>query len=381
MTPSPEKGDTPGSRLATRLSFFISGFGTAAWAPLVPYVKARLSADEAELGLLLLCLGVGSIVAMPIAGALAGRIGSRKTVAAGAFGIAAALPLLALSPSTAPIAVLLFLFGASIGAINIGANVHALKVQEAAGRPLMSNFHGLYSVGGLAGSAGMSGALSGGLDPFASAILASAVVILSIWIAAPRFLRTRTAPEGPAFVRPEGPVLLIGTLAFIMFLVEGAMLDWGAVYLNEIDGVAASRAGFGYALFAAAMTIGRFTGDAVAFRLGDRAMLIGGALLATAGLGVIVSASPPVSLAGFLLVGLGASNIVPLLFSRAGRQKAMPPGLAIAAVSSFGYAGVLLGPAFVGFLGKVLGLPAAFLILAAMALVVAASARRVTRGG
>jgi len=381
MTPSPEKGDTPGSRLATRLSFFISGFGTAAWAPLVPYVKARLSADEAELGLLLLCLGVGSVIAMPVAGALVGRIGSRKTVAAGALGIAAALPLLTLGAATLPIAALLFVFGASIGAINIGANVHALTVQEAAGKPLMSNFHGLYSVGGLAGSAGMTGALSLGASPLPAALLAAGIVLLAIWVAAPRFLRTRTAPEGPAFVRPEGLVLLIGTLAFIMFLAEGAMLDWGAVYLNEIDGVEAARAGFGYAVFAGAMTLGRFTGDAITFRLGDRAVLTGGALLAASGIALIVALPAPASLAGFLLVGLGASNIVPLLFSRAGKQKAMPPGLAIAAVSSFGYAGVLLGPALVGFLGKAFGLPTAFLILAAMALIVAASARRVTRGG
>ncbi|MBK1623917.1 MFS transporter [Afifella marina] len=379
MTISIPSGDTPGTRLATRLSFFIAGFGTACWAPLVPYVKTRLGVDEAGLGLLLLCLGVGSVVTMPAAGALSGRIGARAVILAGSLGLAVTLPLLAVAPTSAAIAVVLFAFGASIGAVDVGANVHAVEVQEAAGIPLMSNFHGLYSVGGLIGAAGMTGALWIGLAPSVAALAAAFILALAIVVASPRLLRTRAEDQTPLFVRPRGIVLLIGLLAFVMFLTEGAMLDWGAVFLTENKDFPASQAGIGYALFAGAMTIGRFTGDRFTRLVGARSMLLIGATLATIGLLKIILLPAPLSLIGFLFVGLGAANIVPLLFTQAGRQKVMPAGLAIAAMSMFGYAGVLLGPALVGFVGKAFGLPIAFGMLAAMVTVVAACSQRATQ--
>ncbi|MCF1505879.1 MFS transporter [Afifella sp. H1R] len=379
MTISIPSGDTPGTRLATRLAFFIAGFGTACWAPLVPYVKTRLGVDEAGLGLLLLCLGVGSVLTMPAAGALSGRIGARAVVLAGSLGLAVTLPLLAVAPTSAAIAIVLFAFGASIGAVDVGANVHAVEVQEAAGIPLMSNFHGLYSVGGLIGAAGMTGALSAGLAPSVASLAAAFILALAIVVASPRLLRTRAEDHTPLFVRPRGIVLLIGLLAFVMFLTEGAMLDWGAVFLTENKDFPASQAGIGYALFAGAMTIGRFTGDRFTRLVGARNMLLIGATLATIGLLKIILMPAPLSLIGFLFVGLGAANIVPLLFTQAGRQKVMPAGLAIAAMSMFGYAGVLLGPALVGFVGKAFGLSIAFGMLAAMVTVVAACSRRATQ--
>ncbi|MDQ0324300.1 putative MFS family arabinose efflux permease [Rhodopseudomonas julia] len=379
MTISIPSGDTPGTRLATRLAFFIAGFGTACWAPLVPYVKTRLGVDEAGLGLLLLCLGVGSVLTMPAAGALSGRIGARAVILAGSLGLAVTLPLLAVAPTSAAIAVVLFAFGASIGAVDVGANVHAVEVQDAAGVPLMSNFHGLYSVGGLIGAAGMTGALSVGLAPSVAALAAAVILALAIVVASPRLLRTRAEDHTPLFVRPRGIVLLIGLLAFVMFLTEGAMLDWGAVFLTENKDFPASQAGIGYAIFAGAMTIGRFTGDRFTRLVGARNMLLIGASLATIGLLKIILMPAPLSLIGFLFVGLGAANIVPLLFTQAGRQKVMPAGLAIAAMSMFGYAGVLLGPALVGFVGKAFGLPIAFGMLAAMVTVVAACSRRATQ--
>ncbi|WP_414834077.1 MFS transporter [Afifella sp. YEN Y35] len=379
MTISIPSGDTPGTRLATRLAFFIAGFGTACWAPLVPYVKTRLGVDEAGLGLLLLCLGVGSVLTMPAAGALSGRIGARAVVLAGSLGLAVTLPLLAVAPTSTAIAIVLFAFGASIGAVDVGANVHAVEVQEAAGIPLMSNFHGLYSVGGLIGAAGMTGALSAGLAPSVASLAAAVILALAIVVASPRLLRTRAEDHTPLFVRPRGIVLLIGLLAFVMFLTEGAMLDWGAVFLTENKDFPASQAGIGYALFAGAMTIGRFTGDRFTRLVGARNMLLIGAALATIGLLKIILMPAPLSLIGFLFVGLGAANIVPLLFTQAGRQKVMPAGLAIAAMSMFGYAGVLLGPALVGFVGKAFGLSIAFGMLAAMVTVVAACSRRATQ--
>jgi hypothetical protein len=180
---------------------------------------------------------------------------------------------------------------------------------------------------------------------------------------------------------PHAIVLLLAALAAITFLVEGAMLDWGALLLVGTGLVREAQGGLGYMLFSIAMTAGRLGGDAVVARVGDRATLVFGSLLAVAGFAVLLAATvaavamAAVAMAGFVLIGLGASNLVPVLFRRAGTQKAMPAALAIAAVTTAGYAGVLAGPAGVGFVAEIAGLSTAFWLLAALMCVVTLSAR------
>lgn len=374
--------DSPASRLGTRLSFFIAGFGVACWAPIVPFVKARIQADEAELGLLLLCLGLGSVIAMPAAAGLSGRIGSRGVILMAGVAMAVGLPLLAFSPSTGFLAVALLFFGGALGLIDVAANIHGTEVQNAAGIPLMSNFHGLYSVGGLVGAAGMTGMLAGGLAPLWSALLSGLVLILCVVAAAPRLLRTRPAGDAPFFVIPRGITILLGVLAFIIFLVEGAMLDWSAVLLSDELKVATEISGAGYALFALAMTIGRFTGDWTIKKLGNRNVLLAGSLLTSAGIAILVLVPDPLlAMSGFLVIGFGAANLVPVLFTAAGVQNSMPKDYAIAAVSIMGYAGVLCGPALIGFLAKAVGLLTGFGILGAAVLVLTCFSSIVARIG
>ncbi|KQQ32893.1 MFS transporter [Methylobacterium sp. Leaf125] len=365
-------------RRATRLLFLIVGFGVAAWAPLVPVVKARAGLDDGTLGLLLLCLGIGSLATMPVAGALAGRLGTRPVLAAAVLVTGAALMALSRAADLLVLAVALTGLGVGLGLLDCLMNLQAVAVERRAGRPMMSGFHGLYSLGCLLGAAGFSALLSLGLMPAAATLTGVAAIAAAFLAALPGILPTvADGPRGPAFALPRGPVLRIGLLCFVVFLTEGSALDWSGVFLIQERGLDPAWAGLGYAAFSLTMTAGRLTGDALVRRVGRRRIVVLGALLAAAGLG-LVTAVPlwPVTLLGYALVGAGCANIVPVLFTAAGRQEAVPAALAIPAVTTLGYAGVLAGPAAIGLLAHATSLTLAFLAVAALLLAVVAGARR-----
>ncbi|MBB6250619.1 MFS transporter [Nitrospirillum iridis] len=374
--------NSPASRLATRLAFLAAGFSLSCWAPLVPYAKARLGVDDAALGLLLLCLGIGSVVAMPATAPLSNRYGTRPVILVGGLGMALALPALATVDTLMGMAAALLVFGASLGTLDVAMNVHATEVERDADRPLMSGFHGLFSVGGFAGSGGMTLLLASGLAPWAAAWLGAALVLVLLALASPRLLRTRAAEgeRAPLFVRPRGIVIMLGILALVTFMTEGALLDWGALLMTDQRGVAPTQAGLGYTLFSLAMTTGRLTGDRVVAMLGGRRVLLWGGVATIAGLAVLLlSPWTPLAFSSFLLIGAGAANLVPVLFSAAGRQRVMPPALAVAGMTATGYAGMLGGPALIGFIARGLGLPAAFTLLSGLMLLVPLSAGLVGR--
>lgn len=367
------------ARLGTRLAFLVAGFGVSCWAPLVPFAKERLMVNDAVLGLLLLMLGTGSIVAMLATGFINARYGSRPIILAGCLGLTAVLPLLPLANTALELGSLLFIFGAALGSLDVAMNIQAVEVERAADRPLMSGFHALYSIGGFFGSAFITFLLSMRLDPRTSTLTGSILMSIATWLAWPRLLRGGRSEAGPVSVLPRGIVLLLAILTAIIFLAEGAVLDWSALLVTSAGLVSAARGGLGYMLFSVAMTTGRLLGDAVVARIGDRNTLFWGSILATVGFALAASAAAaPIAMAGFILIGAGASNIVPVLFRRAGSQSVMPPGAAVAAISTFGYAGILAGPAAVGFVAKLAGLPAAFWMLAALLCLVTAAARAVT---
>ena len=361
---------TPSSaaaRLATRLSFLVAGFGIASWAPLVPFAKTRLAIDDGAMGLLLLCLGLGSVLTMSATGALSARLGSRPIIVLGGLGVALFLPLLAVAGSPITLGAALFFFGAALGSLDVAMNIHAVDVERDSERPLMSGFHALFSIGGFAGATSMTVMLSAGLSPLAG-VLANAVLMLAAMaLVAPRLVRAKGGQQGPMFAVPRGVVLLLSLLAAATFLAEGAMLDWSALLITKAGLVAVEQGGLGYILFSIAMTAGRLVGDKVVARLGDRAVLRWGGLLAVAGF-VVLLASPVagVALSSFILIGLGASNIVPVLFRLAGAQTAMPSAQAISALSTIGYAGILVGPAGIGGIAKTTGLHGAFWLLACL---------------
>ncbi|HSU04119.1 MAG TPA: MFS transporter, partial [Acetobacteraceae bacterium] len=351
--------------------------GTAAWAPLIPFVKARSGLSEAALGLLLLCFGAGSIVTMPLAGALAGRFGCRVVLVAAAAVICLILPVLATVSTPLILTAAVLVFGAAIGGIDCAANIQAVIVEKASGRPMMSGFHGLFSAGGIVAAGGISALLSVGASPLIAALCATGGVAAGLVTAAPHMLTYGGEGGGSVFVIPRGIVLFIGILCFIVFLTEGAALDWSAVFLTSLRGVAPSRAGLGYAVFACTMTIGRLTGDRIVRRFGGRRVLVAGASSAAAGLALVsLVPSRVAAIAGYALVGAGCSNIVPVLYSSVGRQTATPEHVAVAAITTLGYAGILAGPAAIGFVAQATSLSVALMIVAVLLLGVAAGGGR-----
>ena len=359
--------NTPGVReqWAVRALFFVGGFGSASWAPLVPYLKARLAIGDDVLGMLLLCVGIGSLVTMPASGTAAERFGCRRVLLTS--GTLFAMMLLGLSVvDVLPLAVvLLLLFGASMGAIDTVVNIAAVLVEQASGKRLMSGFHGFWSVGGFVG-AGLFGLWVGtvGLTPWASTVIAAAIIAAVMLVARSGLLPYGGGGGGALIAIPRGIVAFIGAIACIAFLVEGAVMDWGGVFLTTVRGMDMAMAGTGFAIFSAAMLVMRLTGDAIVSRLGQRAVVLGGTLTTMLGfLGVIYLPGAAMYL-GFFAIGVGAANVVPVFYSLLGRQDVMPLSTAVPAVSTLGYLGVLMGPAAIGFLAHAIGIADAFLFLA-----------------
>ena len=355
---------TAPARLATRLAFFTAGFVMASCAPLFPFIKHNVGADESQFGLLLFCFGLGSIIAMPLTGLVAARYGPRSMVLLGGLGLIIFLPPLAIAETPFILGFLLFLFGASLGTIDVAMNIHGVAVESQEKRSLMSNFHAQFSIGGLCGAGLMTLLLSVGVSLIMTAVIGAAVALLTMLLAIPRLLRVSVAEQN-SFVFPHGIVLLLGLLAAIAFLVEGAVLDWGALLIIDRQLTAPQNAGVGYILFSAAMVIARLTGDRIVAVLGEFWVLTLGGIITILGIAtVLLAALPLVSLVGFVLIGLGSANLVPIFFSAAGRQKVMPASLAVASVTTTAYAGVLIGPAMIGFTADLTSLPVAFWLLA-----------------
>jgi predicted MFS family arabinose efflux permease len=362
--------------LATRAAFLIAGIGTAVWAPLVPEAKLRLGLDDATLGLVLLALGGGAMVAMPLTGLALQRLGGRAVILGCGLLFCLAMPALALAPSVPLLVAALAVFGGALGAVDIAMNAQAVVVERVAGRAMMSGFHGVFSLGGLSGAALMSVLRALGLSPLSCAVVMALGCAAMLASQARGMLPAGADAHGPAFAWPRGRLMLIGALCFVSFLLEGVVLDWSAVFLRFSRHADAAAAGLGYAAFSLTMTFGRLTGDAVVRQFRAVPVLLAGSLLAASGF-LLAACTQSVTLAliGFALVGLGAANIVPLLFAAAGRIPGISPGLAMSAAATPGYAGLLAGPALVGLVAGQTGLPMAIAGIGLLTLTVTASAR------
>ncbi len=316
---------------------------------------------------------------MLLTGVVSARYGSKPVIVAGSVALTVLLPVLPIASTPFLLGLTLFAFGAALGSLDVAMNVHAVEVERVSGRPLMSGFHAYFSIGGFVGSSVMTLLLSTHLSALQATLVCSIPLAVATILASPRLLTTIPATSAHLSLRPQGVVLLLATLAAITFLAEGAVLDWGALLITGAGLVSVARGGLGYMLFSIAMTIGRLRGDVIAARFGDRTLLFWGALFSVAGF-LIVSVAPNalIALTSFFLIGAGASNIVPVLFRRAGTQRLMPVGIAVAAVTTAGYAGVLLGPAAVGFIAREAGLAKAYWVLAGLLCVVVVSARAAT---
>ena len=365
---------------AVRAFFFIGGFGSASWAPLVPLLRERLAIGDDVLGMLLLCVGIGSLVTMPLAGALSTRLGCRKVLTVTAVVYAAVLVAICAVDSLLLAVPVILLFGALMGCVDVVINVAAVIVEQGIGRRIMSGTHAFWSIGGFVG-AGLYGVWVGamGLTPMQSTLIAAGVILLFTGLFGSRLI-PYGGGGGRLIAIPRGIIVFIGIAAFIAFLSEGAVMDWSGVYLTTVRGFDLALAGVGFSVFSAAMFLMRLLGDAVVQRLGQRRVAVGGALLACAGILLVMFAPVDALLyAGFFAIGIGAANIVPVFFSLMGKQNVMPIGAAVSAVSTMGYLGILAGPAAIGFVSHLVNLQAAFGILAALCLLQACVGMHVFR--
>jgi len=362
-------------RRATRLIFLLCGMAHSSWAPLVPYAKARVHANDQHFGLLLLCFGAGSILSMPTMGALASRYGCKRLTQFSAGAIFLGLVAVSVAPSSTLLALSLFLFGASIGAIDVVMNVQASLVERHSGENLMSGFHGLYSVGGFAGALVMSGLLWLNTPAGAAALIIVFLLSVLLLLAHPGLLPygDHQQERTKRFIWPDNYVLFLAVLAFIMMLAEGSMLDWSAVFLVDKAGMIEKNAGIGFTAFSIAMTISRFGGNIVIQRIGRRWTITAGALVAASGFFLVtLLANPAGSVFGFAMIGLGAANVVPLIFSLASESRGAL-GSNISFVSTLGYTGILTGPAVIGFVAHSKGFAVAFSGVACLLTLVALS--------
>src|SRR5712692_4979824 len=370
--PSPAR-----ARGAVSLCFFVNGVVFASWVPHIPDLKTRLGITDGGLGLVLLSTAVGAVLALPAAGWLIGRLGSRAVTSVSALGLSAAVVLPVMAP-TLPLSVIaLGLFGACAGLLDVSMNAQAVTVEESYDRPIMSSFHALFSLGGLVGAAGAALAMRAGLEPTTHVVTIALLSLGAVAMAARDLDPALSARQNaiPIFVRPPAVLLGLGLLTFAALLAEGAMGDWSAVYLRDSVGSTAAVAAMGFAAFSLAMAIGRFCGDWLTRRIGPVFILRASGGLAAVGLtGALVVAHPVAGLLGFGLMGFGISNLIPVLFSAAGRTPGITAGTALAAVATTGYCGYLAGPPLIGLAAELVGLRSALGIVSFACGMVAATA-------
>lgn len=351
--------------------FFVSGAVIGTWAANVPFVRDRLDISTTTIGFCLLALAAGSLLAMPLTGRELARRSSASMTRIGALlvALAGALPLLA--PSVATLALALFVLGAVMGLLDVSMNAHGVAVEHASGTPIMSSLHGGWSLGGLAGAGGVALGHAAGIDPRVEAGIAVALLLALSLAAGPHLGAMSAAHErddaAATFARPSRGALLVGALVFMLFMAEGAITDWSALYLDHDLASGATLAAIGFAAFSGGMAAGRMLGDRLNRTIGAQRLLRGGALLAAASIAAMLLVGEAwVALPALLLVGLGVANGVPLLFSAAGRIRDMAPGPAIAAVSTMGYFGLLAGPPLLGFVADATSMPVALSITAVL---------------
>lgn len=370
------------SRWAVSTIFFLNGVVLASWVPHIPAVKTQHALSDGRLGLVLLSMAVGSVLTLPLAGLLVGRFGSRRMTRLAIFMFCLILPLPVLSPNVFFLCFSLSLFGACNSTLDVAMNAQAVAVERRYQRAIMSSFHGLFSLGGLVGAAIAGLVMSLGIKSLQH-VVATTALSFAVAVVATRWLlpsEPRRQDAEPTFVRPTGALLRLGSLAFLGLLAEGSMADWSAVYLQHGLNTSSAVASTGFAAFSLMMAVGRFSGDALVNRVGPAPLLHGSSFVAAGGLGFgILIGVPLPAIIGFGLVGLGIANIIPVLFSAAGRVRDVPPGMALAAVASTGYLGFVAGPPLIGLVAELTNLTVGLALVSACCALITVSASTALR--
>ncbi|MGF6351799.1 MFS transporter [Variovorax sp. W2I14] len=371
---------TASTRWASRAQFFSSGFIFATWGVHVPTVKAHYGLDEAQLGIALLAAGAGAMFGLTSAGRWIGRHGPRRIAALSGCVYALLLAGLIAMPGYFALMGLLAAFGLVTSVFDVAINTEAAQLEMQSGKPLMSGMHGMFSLGGMAGAASGSAVLAAGMSAQAHLLLVAAVMLLLVALSSTRMLPKaatgNTAGADHSFRLPRGPLAVLGVLAALGLIAEGAIYDWSVLYMQQELGSPQKQAALAYAAFSAAMAAARFGGDAMRARFTPIALLRGSGALAAASMTLVLLTDLPwLALVGFAGVGVGFANVVPILFGASARVPGVEPASGIASVSAVAYLGFMAGPAVIGLLARASSLTAALYVVVIFAAALAASAR------
>lgn len=354
-------------RIATSVFFFIAGLTFSTWASRIPAIQAKLHLSEGGLGAVLFALPAGLMTSLPISGWLVSRFGSRLMVIIGSVFYPLILLMLAFSTSVLQLVFSLFLFGIMGNLLNIAMNTQAVGVETLYGRSVMASFHGLWSLAGFTGAVTGTFFVSKALSPMIHfsvvALVAVILVLVSYKFTLPHDVRHRQRQK--IFVKPDKKILLLGMIAFCCLLCEGAMSDWSGVYFKNIVKTPASIITLGYVAFTSSMALGRFIGDSLVTKLGAKRMLqISGSIITSGLLIAVIFPNLLTATSGFFLVGFGVSSVVPIVYGLAGKSTTMSAGTALAAVSTIGFLGFLIGPPLIGFIAQAISLRWSFTLIA-----------------
>ena len=367
------------ARWAVAATFLLHGILIGAWVPHIPLAKERLEVGPGVFGLALLAFAGGAVCAMPAAGVLINRFGSAVLTAITGlvFCITFLGPILA--PSLATFVLAGFVMGVAIGSMDVAMNAHGIAVEKALKRPTMSMLHAGFSVGGAIG-AFLGGAL---LEVYGEATQAIIIMILcaAIQIAVMRFYLPAAVDKGLSgshFAWPTRATIGLGLLCFLALMIEGSILDWAAIMMRQKFEIDAGFAALGFGFYQGGMAAARLTGDWIRLRIGAVRMVVWSALLAAGGTALALSAPTPwLAITAFVFAGLGLGNIAPVLFAGGGRLEPDAPGRGIAAVTTLGYSGFLLGPPLIGFAAQLTDINTALFLTVIAALIIAVFARSV----
>lgn len=381
---APSHGPARSARYRLAVVFFAHSLLFASWTAHIPQVKARLALTDATLGLALLGAPVGSVAAMLVTGPLLARLGSRRMVQLTLVGYCLTGLGVGLAGSRLQLFGALTLWGVFQGSLDVSMNTQGIAVERAAGRPIMSGFHGAWSIGGFTGAGLGALAVAAGISLTRQLLVLGILTALVAGWATTRLLPDQRGQPSEhhvqsGFVLRHPVVLVLGAVALACMLCEGAAADWSAVYLRDSLAASPALAGLGYAAFSATMVALRLTGDRLLLRVPGRTLLPGLAAIATVGVAAaLLLDRPAAALVGFAALGVGLALIIPTAFSAAGRLPGVPAGTAVAAVSALGWVGFVGGPPLIGHLAGLFSLPAALALLPVLTAVIAVATRTST---
>lgn len=378
------------ARLATRVQFLALGTLVGAWGAHIPSVKLRYALGDGMLSLVLLASAMGAVLSLLFAGRIVGRFGARKAAAAAAVVMSALLGVVLDYPNVLVLMPAMLGFGASMSLFDVAINTEGSVLESLGGRPIMSNLHGMFSVGGMTGAGLTSAMLHAGVAPRLQLFFICAAIALTVLLAARGMLATHSAnigdrgdePDEARFAWPRGLLLVIGLLIFAGMTAEGVMYDWCVLYLKQEIAMPQALAALGYAAFSGAMAVSRFGGDRLRARYSERALLGFGSGLAAVSMAIVLLAAEPwVALIGFMLVGAGLAPVAPILFVAATHVPGVSRAAAIASVTSIGYAGFMIGPPLIGSIATTSSLTLALGVVVLAAVLLSIGARWVPEQG